>query len=540
MPLELVGELSLTNLTERYSLAGLSLSTAFYEPRIVAFGDLSREIPVVPDQVRLSDSSVTLANHDNHFSKLRADNSFKNAGWKYLLGDPAVGGGDFTAIFDGKIDNWAIEGDVCTFDFRGVGFPRLQLPVCKRINVTRFPWLPDGTPRACIPYVLGKVSSVGLTDDGALPAYLIDPAMGQAKYRYIAAEGTLRSVDNVYKYGAIQTTGFAVSQQTLSGTVYTVIDFDADPRDSTRKNEREITYDADGIAKGGNSQTNPVDQLETVLLRMGYVAGELNATSFADNAITAASRGILTGLAATADETLEDVIRNLSESANLSVFEDKSGKVSVALPASTPTSTAGLTKVDWIAHIVKDSFVVAGQSDIATGATYVYARNYVTGEWDSSNNFRDLLQQGKIGEAIEPEWELPYIRSDGPAGVVTTERLFYLREERQAVSVETDITLFKSIEIGDNILLTHIKGVASDGGGYVDQVMRVLGMELINDPLAPRLRLTLVDLVGASFNEANEFLDWQCDPAYWRNAQPALQEFWWRTSGEPIYGVTKV
>ena len=65
-----------------------------------------------------------------------------------------------------------------------------------RIDTTKFPDLPDETPRELVPLVIGLVSSAGTgqSNTGAIPCYLIDPASTSAKYVYVACQRPGRSL----------------------------------------------------------------------------------------------------------------------------------------------------------------------------------------------------------------------------------------------------------------------------------------------------------------------------------------------------------
>ena len=134
---------------------------------------------------------------------------------------------------------------------------------------------------------------------------------------------------------------------------------------------------------------------------------------------------------------------------------------------------------------------------------------------------------------------MPYVRTQPTAEFIARDRLYFLQEQRQTVSVAFNPDLNEDLEIGDSIVLTHGTGVASDGLGFVDKSMLVLGMELISDELAISLRLLLVDLEAAPISLTREFERWRNDPAFISTTHPDATLLQWRTAGEPLHNVTK-
>jgi len=72
--------------------------------------------------------------------------------------------------------------------------------------------------------------------------------------------------------------------------------------------------------------------------------------------------------------------------------------------------------------------------------------------------------------------------------------LFFMREERQIIELICDFPIYKTVDLGDNILVTHFLGIESTGTGYSSQVFRVLGVGIEVSPEAIHVRLKCVDL----------------------------------------------
>ena len=97
--------------TKRYALRDVITPTKYYEGRVVSFGDIDREIAIVPGEFRMTGFGIEFNNSDNHFSNLKDITPFKNRVVTLLYGDLAAGESDFTAVSIGKIESWG-GGDI--------------------------------------------------------------------------------------------------------------------------------------------------------------------------------------------------------------------------------------------------------------------------------------------------------------------------------------------------------------------------------------------------------------------------------------------
>jgi len=92
------------------------------------------------------------------------------------------------------------------------------------------------------------------TGPGMLPTLYVD----KIGFRYLVAAGKLKSVDRVYVDGVQTGSGWSTSYVTVSGRIYTLIDF------TTDQGTAEITCDANGYESvgdgSGSTITNPATQ----------------------------------------------------------------------------------------------------------------------------------------------------------------------------------------------------------------------------------------------------------------------------------------
>ena len=533
--------------TERYSLEGASGKTTHYDARVLEFGNLSREIPIIPGDFRSASTTVVLDNTDNHFSKLRGSTTFYNTTVRLLLGDLKSGEADFTELFAGVVRRWGFRENEFELEVVDNRLVRLDTEIGIRIDTSTFGDLPNTTRREIVPFVIGTVSSVGFTATGAIPAYLVDPAVGQAKYRYVASTFALKFISKVYKYGVEVVSGFAVSQVIIGSQEYTVIDFDADQRDTTRSEDHEVTYDAIGITDdglpSGNAITNPSDQLKEFLLKHGFVSGDLDLTSFTTCQTEFNTRNYIGGVAVTGDrQTIREVLLRFCDSFNIYFYTSRDGKLGISCPTDAPASTAGLVELRHDVDIGRRSLQISNADKLATAIRTATAPNFSQSRFGSLGEVRDIVEELKIGVKLEDRVSMWYTRDATTSAGVAEQRLFFMREERQLITLEARLSVYKTIDIGQNILLTHFEGVATDQKGYDKAVMRVLGVGLRIRPLEITVSLRMVDLAAQTVSGFDEFADFgiQSSP-FWtsRENQRNFPGGGLNGSEEPIFGVQR-
>lgn len=499
--LELICELELSTGTERFSQTGLSGASKFYAPRVESFGLASRQVPVIPGEFRVGGMSVEFDNSDNYFSKLRADTPFLNKTFKLLLGDPSLGEGDFAAVFTGKVDSWSISGNLFSITARDDFFSRLDAPVVGSFDKATFPDLPGDPSVIIVPLVYGTVTSEDLSDIGALPAYLIDPNVTSGKFRYVVAQGAIKRVLNAYIYGVLDTPGDRTeSQVTYNGTEFTVIDFTTDQRDTSRPNEFEVTVDVEGLTDDGLVTgvllENPATQLKELMIRNGFVSGDFDAAKVLAAEGVFNSRSIIGGVAVTEIETLRNVVERFTESFNLMIVQTKAGLIGFDVPQPIPPDTTGLVEIDE-SEIAAGGLEVEGAEDAASDMGFDFARNWQDKEWQKMRTITDATQVTNLGKTIKRSAKLWYVYDDTAANAVVNDRLFFMREERQVVNLPCDSRLFRDVDLGDTLKLTHFAGIASGGAGYAKALFRVVGVGLVMEGLAILCSLRMVDLTAA-------------------------------------------
>ncbi len=520
--LELLARIGLDAGDRLVSLTGLSTPTQFWEPQLVGLDDIDRQISVQPGEFRAAEFAVQLDNSGNAWSDIRTNEALMGRTIEILLGDVSIGWSDFTVIATGVISDWSADAATFTITAEDISLNRLDQVIDDRINPTTFPDLPDETPRELVPLVVGLVSSAGTgqSNTGALPCYLIDPAITSAKYVYVACQREVKDIPNVYLFGVVVGSGFTIETRTYGGLTYTTIEFDADQRDATRS-DPEITCDGDGITDdgtaSGNRISNPARIWEQVLLSNGFVAGDIDAASVTAAEGTYAGRSITGGFASVSkDETLRDIAEKFAESFNLTTLATRAGLIGMSVPNPGAAVSPSIVSIDE-SQIVRDSFEMRGSEDLAAGADFFFAPNWHLDLFDLTGSRSDAHQEAQLNADIRESFNLPYVRNISSAAAVVNDKLFFRADERVLIEAQVDAALLRSVDVGDTITFKHYTGIP-----FSPTAFRVLGAGLGFDDPAMVLNLSLIDISIASLTFGTRYLAKraEADPMRTNHARP--------------------
>ena len=482
--------------TKYWSFRDIQLPTQFYEGRLLAIGDIGSEISVLPSEFRINGFSIELDNSDGAITELKDAESFINREVKVYLGtvDSAA---SFTQQASFQSSNWSQVGDSFRIEFSDRTLLVFDQKISPSLNTTTFPDLPssDITPRNLIPQVIGEINQSG----GGVPAYRIDPASSQSKYRYVACLGTAKSIDQVFKYGVLQGSGYSTSVVTYGTTQVTVIDFDADPIDADRSDEEPISWNGKGLTDDGTTSgtllQNPSDIIKQLLLSNGFVAGDIDsAGTFTTVKNQFNERGIV-GCFCETDDTisLRDLSEKFSESWNATIIITADGKIGLTAPQPMPSPSARLglptLKED---QIILDSFEMTGVEFLSSSIKFKYNRNFFKESFKTTEQIDSARALSDLGEAIIETVELPYVSHTSSASGVVHDKSFFMAEGRVVVTLGCEASFFKSLSVGNEIKLSHFRGLGSSG--FSDKIFRVIGKSLAADDEALVCSLTLVDL----------------------------------------------
>jgi len=500
---DLLVEIALDNGTLYYSIHGTSTSTAYYEGRITGIDSLKRTIRPGGGVSAIQTIGFELADQDGTLRTLHENQTFKRRAVTVKLVDDEDNA--VTTQFVGVVESVAVTPDLLQIEARDDSWDVLTEKVPLRVFPDIFGDMPITTPVALIPIVIGTVSSTSFESRGSIPAYLVDPSVTAAKYRYVAAQHPLKSITKVYSRGNEVPSGdwttTYVDTTTSYGTVrMTYIDVDYDLRDENGVDD--VTYDATGITddnlESGNLETDIPDSLKLVLSNLDQtsplVAADFASTTTVNAQYTAQSISLSNnGLAVTEwGMTWLDVVDMFAESFNLQFFVNSSGKFKMRFDdAQTGTSTK--TYFD-SQDIIQGSFSIDSPSDNVSTLECSYAYDFARGRFTARKSYNDATEQTALGRNIEEEAELHGIRSINDAQKIAQIRLFQQRSSRDVVSFRIPAKSY--LELGDFVSVTHWAGPSSNNVGYDETLFCIYELNLTVDGNGLFHDLLLIDHPG--------------------------------------------
>ncbi len=474
--------------TRFYSHVDVSAPGSFYRGKVLSFGSLTREIPRVPDIFIISDVTIRLSNADLEFSKLRAENAFRNRQCLIKLGEKNDPIANFTTVFTGRITRYRFieSGLVLELTISDSSQDRLMRPAGLRITRELFPNIPNFQPNVQGPIVYGSVSSAPFGGGGAY----ICPYVDAVNFKYVVAQHPVKVVSNVYRYGVLVTAGFSVIQETIGGQTWTLLKFTADQEDPNRRGEPTITVDCDGVTDSvGNLITNPIDGLKDFLIRFcEYQVAELNTSSFDTAKARAAARGFKLGGAIVSDISRAEIITQWARSFGIDFFYDRFGKVTVSIyDKSEFANLSAKRELTDDLDILHGSFQIIPNEFPISRLQYNYAMNYVRNFFERQPDFVDSTTKNNLGgEDLRDNVSMFFTRDDATALNIAKLRQFYSDEFADEIECQLPITS-AGLDLTETVRLSHFSGINREGLGYKREPYKVRKIVLDLD----RLKLTV-------------------------------------------------
>jgi hypothetical protein len=165
----------------------------------------------------------------------------------------------------------------------------------------------------------------------------------------------------------------------------------------------------------------------------------------------------------------------------------------------------------------------------ASAITYRYNANWhrlMRGDeefFEGNQEFSSAKEEVELGEEIKRVVDLWYIRSARDASAIVNDRFFFMREQRVVVEILVDPELIRTIDLGDDILLTHFAGMGDLG--FDKEVFRCVGRGFTfeGNNLIGRLRLVdLTDAVFALTKLYERYMDQE--PQVWSDISPPITD----------------
>lgn len=290
--------------TIRYSSAPFTSATGgHYNGRVLSWGSLDYQIsdrsgrlPSVETRVQIDDTSREIA---RIVSGVYAD-SVRGSAATIYLGASTVGSSSWDTLFAGKVVKVGFPSPFVAELTLRVADDQLQRQSPRGgWALTRTQW-PNAKAEvfdkvAPVLYGIHDASNVQ-TGPGLIPTLYVDTV----GFRYLVCAGKAKSIDRVYVDGVQTGSGWSTSYVTVSGRIYTLVDFTTDQGDS------EITVDAHGYESvgdgSGSTITNPATQWAHRLTNFvlgDYMTGSwLSTNALIDSTTLSAAESYFTSLGA--------------------------------------------------------------------------------------------------------------------------------------------------------------------------------------------------------------------------------------------------
>jgi hypothetical protein len=486
------------------SYEGISSPGQWWEDTLISIGSISRDTPLLPEEPRISNTTIVIDNTNRKWSTLKATEPFRNRKVVIRRGDASLGAGGIGQLYTGEITDYRIGGGVCELTIRDVTYDRFRSALSGNFNPLDFPNMPVDEDPDFIPIVYGRVEgnppNVDGTGLGALPAHLVEVDLfGEAQYIYVIARHPCKAILDVYRYGVlVPQNDYRVTLKQYGEHLCQVIIFKSDPRDSQRGSERDITLNAEGITEDGGSAgrllTNPVEILEHYMTRyIRILQYEIHAPSFKvckDALEPAFYNG---GFAIVKDTTHDQVIANFQMSFNMFVHPTRFGQLAlymIRLDTLIPPPIV-LTSFTDSGEILDDSFELGGIANPVSRLQFNFSYNYSNDVFLRQPDDNIPEEEIKLNREIRDNLNLWYVRDQFTASEVASDLHQYRREETQVLSFELP-TKYDVQELHDHVFISHWEGISSSGSGYVNAKCRVTGLHYSFDPSNMSLRIDLV------------------------------------------------
>lgn len=329
------------SVTYRYSETGLIQSgVGLYEPRVTAWGAITRGVSQRQNSLEFGTTSVTLQDEDQMLTKLifgPYGNSFRNSPAVIQLVSPNVGSSDWFTGYSGRIDSYAQDGPLSwTLSLSPNDLPlqRESLPKA-RITASDWPNSPVSVRDEYAPILYGNIASANVSNTGAV----VCPFVDQGGFRYMVAAGWMKAVDTVYVAGVpTAASNYTIEHPLVNGRRYTIIKFNAS------QGQSQITADVRGCETAGDGSGTLIEDPPTILKHVivNWIYGDwktgswladstapVDTTSFGTTYFS--DRGIKACLYVNKKRRGQDVVNDMLKSMEAKAYWLANGKVAFAI-----------------------------------------------------------------------------------------------------------------------------------------------------------------------------------------------------------------
>lgn len=477
-----------------YSYTDIRTPLTLYDGRLTGFSTLKREIDDKVGLFNVSDINAIVANTDNAISILMADYFMKN---QFV---------EFFNVFDGEPSGWKESiAKMIVEDYEQVGttwlfkmkditkkYMKRRVPIYRCLEED-FPNIHKEIINRSMPDVVGLNTLTTGEQKGATEALLIDTTT----YKYLAARGSLKSIDQVYSANElISSSDYTITWENWPGQFngVTYITFDND------QEENKITYNAKGYmfypwnASAGYVR-NPAYVIAFFLAFIMEIPVQLlDLDSFDDLATVFENLG----WEDTGRYYIQDPKDPMAELARLlytygvKLFPDYYGRLSAARKDISNYTT---------------SIILFDQIDLLKPAKRKYnlhdAVNKVEAKYDfypSASYFKSSekdTRQKSIEDfetEIEPSqaWEFPWTDSQSMVQQRLLDELFKFGYGDQKLEFEIPLSWINDIDIFTNFRFQDPYGLSRTGAGETGRYYYVESIDY--DFQAQKMKITAIDL----------------------------------------------
>ena len=483
-----------------------------YEPLVKSISQISRESPPTAQVVPVSNVRIVLFDSDSTLTKLKAAEPFYQRKVRVYAGDARYGFTGLSVVFTGRMQRVSFKNREVILYVRDTMYEQFRATLGDSLKVlvtSTFPNLPGGTESHLVPIVYGNCGlnptvdppPTGYAGGGPVPCYRIDPSIN-SKWRYVVAQHLCVSVDYVFVYGVLQSSGYLIDTAVYDGVTMTVINFDSDPMIAGREAELEITAAVQGIsADGVTLLENPLSVLKHFLNTYGSVLDtDLDLNLWTQATDLASDNGYKSTFALVDRRlTLLDIIERHCESFLISFYTTKQSKYSVYLRISADSAgeviAIAIDLTDRI-PIIKDSFQIDLNDDPISTLQYNFMYQWVKDYFERQPDYAIPNEAAKHIVVNRKSINLWHVRHVPTAEGVVIQYGDLFRENTDYTTVDVTPDLFRSADLNRWTTLTHYQGIAASGDGFVNEQMRIVEMHIEPKPTSTLLRLKLIRIPG--------------------------------------------
>lgn len=520
--------------TEYYSFTSVRSPSVEYLPYVTRISPIKRQVSLFGGAMSFGNVNVSLVNTSRQFSIKWATTPIRGLSLRVKMVDLNLGYSSALTLFEGKIVSYELSGGTLNLTARSSNFDELfASQVSQTIPMVvkdYFGRLPDGQAPSLVPLIFGRVGGAwSSATGGSIVAFMIeDSGIGQGflyDYVYVVAARPIASAyggggpsaTTAFRYGGVTLGSYSLSSaHTYNGVQFHCFAFSVDQRDTTRPDEPEITFNADGITETDSSIAapilNPVRALEYLLdtytsLDSGDFDSGLQTTATntaSTNLLAEDSHTYTSGVQASmgaaitdAQRTFREEIERFCESFAMSFYALRNGLLATFVMDFGAEPVADFS-VDDETDILRNSLVIRNNPEVASvlqwnhSFRWSYAKrgDALPGQFfERQPDYVIPGEKAKIGGTdVRKSVNLWYTRRTSAALNVIRSHAEFYKSEAQIAEFDLPVRFYRWAELNRYIGITHWQGISASGG-YAGAVGRIVGLDYIVQPSSMKIHV---------------------------------------------------